>query len=171
VYHLSVFVHIVSAIVWLGGAFFLALVVVPVAKRLPPTERSALVAAVGSRFRVVGWTCLVLLVGTGVVNLGYRGVTWDSIVSGALLESTFGRLVAAKLALVVAMLAVSAAHDFIVGPASTRAHATAGAAPPPEVMAQMARLRGRAVWLARFTTLLALAVVAVAVALVRGLPW
>ena len=169
-YHLGVFVHIVSAIVWVGGAFFLALVVVPVARRLPPADRAALVAAVGSRFRVIGWTCLALLVASGLVNLHYRGVTWGSIASGTLLESTFGRLVAAKLALVVAMMAVSAIHDFVVGPASARAYAVAGADPSPAVRAEIANLRRRAAWLARVTALLALAIVAVAVALVRGLP-
>ena len=170
-YHLSVFVHIVSAIIWVGGAFFLALVVVPVARHLPPPDRAALVAAVGSRFRPIGWSCLALLVATGLVNLGYHGVTWGGVASGALLESTFGRLVAAKLALVAAMGAVSAAHDFVVGPASAHAQATAGADPAPEVRAEIARLRRRAAWLARVTALLALVIVAVAVALVRGLPW
>jgi quercetin dioxygenase-like cupin family protein len=39
-YQLSVLVHILSAIIWVGGIFFLALVVVPVARRLPPADRT-----------------------------------------------------------------------------------------------------------------------------------
>ena len=170
-YHLSVFVHIVSAMIWVGGTFFLALVVVPVAGRLPPHERAALVAAVGSRFRIIGWSCLALLAATGLVNLHYHGITRGSVVSGAILESTFGRLVIAKLALGAAMVIVSATRDFVVGPASTRAHAVAGADPSPKVLAEIANLRRRAAWLARVTALLALAVVAAAMTLVRGLPW
>ena len=171
VYHLSVLVHILSAIVWVGGIAFLALVVVPVARRLTPADRAALVAAVGSRFRTIGWICIALLVVTGLINLHYRGVTWDSVASGALFITPFGRLVGAKVTLVAAMVAVSAVHDFVVGPASARAHARAGSCPSPEAQAAITTLRRRASWLARVTALLALAIVAVAVTLVRGLPW
>lgn len=170
-YQFNVLVHILSAIIWVGGMFFLALVVVPVARRLPEADRAALVGAVGYRFRTIGWICLALLVVTGVVNLYYRGVTWDSVVSGELLATRAGLLVVVKLALVAVMVVVSAVHDFVVGPASTRAHARAGADPSPEVRAAIVVLRRRAGWLARITALLALAIVAVAVALVRGLPW
>ena len=34
-YQLSVFLHILSAIVWIGGMFFLALVVVPATRGVP----------------------------------------------------------------------------------------------------------------------------------------
>jgi hypothetical protein len=34
-YHVSVFVHILSAIVWIGGMFFLTLVVVPATRTMP----------------------------------------------------------------------------------------------------------------------------------------
>lgn len=170
-YHLSVLVHILSTIIWVGGILFLALVVVPVARRLPPADRAALVTAVGSRFRTIGWSCLALLVITGLINLHYRGVTWGSIVSGEIFATLFGRLVVAKVTLVATMIAVSAVHDFVVGPASARAHAQAGVCPSPEAQTAIAALRRRASWLGRVTALLALTIVAVAVALVRGLPW
>ena len=57
-YHLSVFLHILSAIIWIGGMLFLALVVVPTTRGLPPSERAALFGAVGRRFRRVGWICI-----------------------------------------------------------------------------------------------------------------
>jgi uncharacterized membrane protein len=167
VYQASVFIHVVSAAIWVGGMFFLALVVVPVARRLPPAERGALLDALGRRFRAVGWVCIALLIATGSVNSAYRGVRLESIASGRLFADQVGRLLAAKLALVAVMLALSVAHDFVVGPASVRA--LAGAAGP---MAERGgALRRRASWLARLNTLLALLVIALAVALVRGLPW
>ncbi len=169
-YQLSVLVHLLAATVWVGGMLFLALVAVPATRGLPPAERGALIGALGRRFRVVGWACVALLVVTGTINTAYRGVTWGSVASGRLLESEFGRLLALKLAVVAGMVAVTAYHDFVVGPASLRLlerHTGSDAATTAEV----ARLRRRASWLARLGTLLALLILALAVALVRGLPW
>lgn len=169
-YQFSVFVHIVSAIVWVGGMLCFALVVVPVARRLPPHERAALVGAMGRRFRAVGWVCVALLIATGLVNSAYRGVTWADVWTGDLFGSLFGRLLAAKLGLVAVMLLLSAVHDFVVGPASARAYQQAGAQPSPALLSALAVSRRRAAWLARANTLVALVVVALAVMLVRGLP-
>jgi uncharacterized membrane protein len=47
--------HVLGAIVWIGGMLFIALVLVPVVRRLEPLERARLVQAIGLRFRTVGW--------------------------------------------------------------------------------------------------------------------
>ena len=165
-YQLSVLVHILAAMVWVGGMLFLALVVVPAARKLPPAERSALFHLVGPRFRMVGWACIGLLIATGVANVAYRGVTWATLFTAELWASEFGRVLALKLGVVVVMLALSLFHDFVLGPASVRAHQAAGARPSAEALA----LRKRASWLGRITTVLALIVVALGVMLVRGVP-
>jgi putative copper resistance protein D len=162
VLQLSVFLHVLAALVWVGGMFFVALVAVPVARRRPPAERVALLDALGRRFRAVGWSAIVVLLVTGVANVALRGVTWQAVVTGQLLASPFGQLLAAKLLVVLAMLGFSAWHDFGVGPASTRA-----AADPH----RSAVLRRRASWIGRANAALALVVIALAVFLVRGPPW
>lgn len=166
-YHLSVLVHLISAMVWVGGMLFLALVVVPATRHLPPAERGQLFQRVGGAFRVVGWTCVGLLVLTGLIISGYRGVTWETLASGALLGQSFGQLLAAKVGLVVVMVLVTLYHDIVVGPASARALAEPATLPAATARA----VRRQSAWLARASTLLALLVVALAVALVRGLPW
>ena len=165
-YHVSVLVHILSAIVWVGGMLFLALVVAPATREMAPDERGALFDAVGRRFRTIGWTCIALLVVTGAVNMSYRGVTWDRFFSGQLLESDFGRVLVVKLGVVTAMLGLSLAHDFVIGPASVRALERK----EPDAPRAAAALRRRASWLGRVNALLALLVVALGVALVRGFP-
>jgi copper resistance protein D len=164
-YQLSVYVHILGAMVWVGGMLFLSLVAVPVARRLPPPERARLLDAIGRRFRVVGWSCVALLIATGIVNSGYRGVTWGSLASGAILDTTFGRLLCLKLLIVAAMLAITALHDLVIGPRSTRA--LSETSPDAPITAGRRTMR----WLAVLALLLALLVVAVASMLVRGLPW
>src|SRR5690242_4648897 len=100
VYQFVVFLHILAAIVWVGGLFFFALVAVPVARRLPAAERASLLAATGRRFRAVAWTCLGLLVVTGLYNAAARGVTREGLASGRFFGERFGQLLTAKVALV-----------------------------------------------------------------------
>ena len=163
-YQISVFIHVLSAIGWVGGMLFLALVVVPATRPLPPAERAALIDTVGRRFRPIGWSCIALLVVTGLIISGYRGITWEAVTSGQVLEHQFGRLLSLKVGLVVVMTVLSLVHDLVIGPASTRAHERRD---HPD---RIARLRRVALWMARLSLLLALAIVALAVALVRGWP-
>lgn len=165
-YQLSVLVHILAAKVWGGGMLFLALVVVPAMRGMPPSERSTLFELVGYRFRTVGWVCISLLLVTGAVNTAYRGVTSDNLFTSELWASEFGRVLALKLGAVAVMLLLSLFHDFVLGPASVRAHRLGERWPSAEAVA----LRKRASWLGRITTLLALVVVALGVMLVRGVP-
>jgi hypothetical protein len=54
-YQLSVFVHILSAIVLVSGMLFVALIAVPAIRHLPAAERAGLLGRLGRRFRLVGW--------------------------------------------------------------------------------------------------------------------
>ncbi len=189
-YQLSVFLHILSAVVWIGGMQFLALVVVPTTRGLPLAERAALFGAVGRRFRTVGCVCIAVLVVTGTVNSVYRGVTWETVFTAQLWGSPFGTTLALKLGVVAVMLGLSAYHDFVIGPRSIRvlqqasAHGPAGARSPldppapltatpaarPDLLQEAQRLRRRASVVGRLEAILALVVLALAIMLVRGVP-
>jgi uncharacterized membrane protein len=173
-YQLSVLLHIISAVIWVGGMFFLALVVVPVARRLPPAERAVLFGSVGRRFRTVGWTCIAILLVTGVVNMSYRGVTLDNLFTAALWSSQFGSTLAWKLAVVVILLSISVVHDFVLGPRSVRMLERVGHGTPTEQREHartVERLRRLASMLGRIEGILALLVIALAIMLVRGRPF
>lgn len=159
-YQLVVLAHLLAAMTWVGGLLFIALVVAPATRQLPASERARLFGMVGRRFRVLGWSALAVLAATGLVLAGYRGV-YDRLAAGTFPEGAFDALLLAKAGVVAVMLVVSALHDFWLGPASARLLGR-----PPA-----ARLRRQASWLARLTALLALVIVALAVALTRGLPW
>ncbi|GIX49395.1 MAG: hypothetical protein KatS3mg131_3606 [Candidatus Tectimicrobiota bacterium] len=76
-YLLSVWLHLLAAAVWIGGMAFLTLVLVPIVRQ--PEHRAQaplLMHRTGRRFRTVGWTCLLVLFFTGLVNLVYRGLFW-----------------------------------------------------------------------------------------------
>ncbi len=158
----SVALHVLAAILWLGGLFFLGLVGAPVLRREAPADlRQRLFHVLGLRFRTVGWTALAVLVVTGTLNLWFRGLLrWEGVLASAgFWTAPPGRALAVKLLAVLAMVGVSYAHDWVFGP-------RAGLVPADSPEA--ARLRRRAVVLARVNTLLALIIVVAAVFFTRG---
>ena len=169
-YQVSVFLHLLSAIIWIGGMLFLALVVVPTSRGLPPSDRAALFGAVGRRFRAVGWACIAVLIVTGTVNSAYRGVTWANLFTAELWGSQFGTTLALKLGVVAIMLGLSAYHDFAVGPRSIRILEQVATTMRPDALAEAQRLRRRASVVGRLEAILALIVLALAIMLVRGVP-
>lgn len=136
--------HVMSAVTWLGGMLFIALIVVPVTRRVQdPRLRVELISQTGQRFRTVGWIALGLLVATGVVILVRR--PW-------LLRAPAFQL---KAALVLLTLALSALHDFVLGPRAGRL--------PPEPTAPRRRLT----WIARLNVLIVLTIILLGLSL-RG---
>ena len=120
-YLLSVFVHVISAMTWLGGMLFLVLVIVPSLRRPEMRDKSAeLFGVLGTRFRAVGWTALVLLVVTGLFNVTHRGYSLGDLVTGRAFVGHWGGALAMKLAFVTVIFALSAVHDFWLGPKATR---------------------------------------------------
>ncbi len=159
-YLASVYLHQLAALIWVGGMLFLTLVLVPVALGLEPPRRGALLAAVGRRFRWVGWACILVLVVTGLLLLDRRGVTPVGIFRGDFISEPRGVVLLSKLVLFAAMVLLSALHDFVLGPQLARALQTSPQRAPG--------LRRRTSWLARANLALGLAVLVLAMLLVRG---
>jgi len=136
-------IHLLAAMLWIGGMLFVALVLVPATRRLEdPALRTRLIRETGMRFRTVGWIALAVMLATGLLNLWFR--------SYLLTSPRFH----AKLGLVLLALILAGLHDFVLGPRAGRPGADPGA-------------RARASWLARVNVLVALAIVLLGLAL-RG---
>lgn len=164
-YFFSVWLHILAAIAWVGGIFFLVLVVVPWLRAGNQQQAGTLLRDTGRRFRFVGWVCFAIVFITGSFNLWIRGVCLSSFADAGFRDSSFGRAVLLKLGVFAIVLLLSAIHDFWVGPAASEAMA---AAPGSEAAK---RLRRRASVMGRVTALLSLLLVGIGVALVRGAPF
>ena len=162
-YLLAVTLHVLAAALWVGGMLFLVFVIVPLLRTPALRERAvALVAALGLRFRSVGWACFFVLIVTGFVQAAYRTPSPSALAEGAWWSAPFGRLLAQKLVLVTLILLLSGVHDFVVGP---RASALLAAGPGSPRALHWQRL---ARWMGRVNLFLAVAVIAMAVALARG---
>ncbi|MBS1148905.1 MAG: hypothetical protein H6Q89_603 [Myxococcaceae bacterium] len=163
-YLLSVWLHLLAATTWAGGMLFLVLVVVPWLRSGRREQAGLFLRETGERFRTVGWTCFVILIATGTFNLWMRGVRWKDLVDPTWLATDFGRALAWKLGFVVAVLVISAVHDFHSGPRATVAiERDPGSA-------ESMRLRRLASLFGRLNLLLAFALIGLGVILVRGWP-
>ena len=182
-YQAAVFIHLASAIVWIGGSLFLALVLIPAMRRMASDAGatpgggpgggdgagampSDLLGAMARRFRVISWVCIALLVATGLYILPTRyGIGFGEFFS---LGGHFIATLQVKVGLVAVVIWLSAWHDFILGPYVNRllAAAQAGAEPPGYLPA----LRRGVIWVARINVLLTILIVALAVTMTRGAP-
>lgn len=103
-------VHVLAAMGWVGGQLLLSGVVLPVLReQLEAGVRVPLVRATARRFALLANVGLLpTLIGTGTALAWHRGVTF-----GSLDEPGYGRLLAAKLVLVVASVALAAVHGVL----------------------------------------------------------
>lgn len=162
-YALTVWLHVLAAVVWIGGMTFLVLVALPVARR-PEYEDvyGRLVGAMGRRFRWIGWGCLLGLVATGFLQLHRLGFSPPAVFRGDAFQGRFGRVLAVKLSLVAAILVASAVHDFWLGPrAGSLARRQSGSH-------AARRARRLAAWIGRLELVAALAVTLLGVLLLHG---
>lgn len=164
-YLLSVWLHILAATVWVGGLFFLMLVVVPWLRSGASADPGRLLRETAGRFRAVAWTCFGIVLATGTFNLWMRGVRWSNFADPDWLASPFGSTVVSKLAVFFVMIALSARHDFIVGPQAADEIARDPGSDVAVRLRREAQLHGRA------NAVIALLLVAFGVMIVRGRPW
>lgn len=100
-----------AAILWVGGNLFTSLVVQPVLRaQLAPRDRLAVYREVGRRFTPLLWGTWALLAGTGFWKL------WALRGAPDVFYGPFGRILAVKLALVLAMAVLSLLHTYRWGP-------------------------------------------------------
>lgn len=162
---LSVWIHILAAVAWIGGMLILVLVVVPWLRRDDSGRAAVFLRETGVRFRLVGWTCFAILTVTGTFQLWTRGVRLHDFANPDWLGSPFGKTVVLKLSVFAVVLVVSVIHDFVLGPRAAIAIGT----DPDSVAAR--RLRRAASHLGRLNAVLAVIIVFLAVSMTRGLPW
>jgi uncharacterized membrane protein len=107
-YYVNVTLHVLAAMLWLGGMFFLGIVGAPVLRAIePPQLRQRLFHDLGQRFRRASWWTIGALVVSGVANLYFRGwLHWSGVLASEdFWGSNAGRALAVKLCAVRVHLA------------------------------------------------------------------
>lgn len=144
IYLAAVWLHILAAMTWAGGMVAFVVLVMPYFRRQPQAARADFLDWFGPRFETMSWICLAILVVTGTFNLWVRGVQPGDILKPEWRATAFGQLLQWKLALVALVIVLSAAHARTGSKAQAR-------------------------WLGRALLVFGLAIVALAVSLVRAL--
>lgn len=105
------FVHVLSAMVWVGGQLLLSLLVLPVLRRrLDAPSRAPLTREVGIRFGI--FTLAIFLpvqVATGIALAAHRGLTLSDLAGPG-----YGRTLSEKLTLFAIVLVISGVHGVAV---------------------------------------------------------
>ena len=145
---LSLWLHLLGIVTWIGGLMYQAHVLVPAARR----DVAPLAAAL-RRGRRVTWIAIALVAASGLYNVTWLGPLERMLESGAAL------LLAVKFMLVLLAVAVAGQRDFAQVPRLARAVA-AGDDPQPALSA--------IVWLDRVVLLLAVVIVYLGLAVSRA---
>jgi uncharacterized membrane protein len=162
-YHLSVFIHILAAIFWIGGMLFTAAVLVPASRhQLLKNKKGAFFTLIGKKFSRISWILFLVLIVTGITNLLARGYTLSSLMTAKFWDSYLGGMLFIKLHLFSAALIFSGIHDFYAGPKAAQLMDE-----QPE-SAKTKRMRKVSSWLGRINLLLGLGILYYAMRLLRG---
>lgn len=163
IYYLSVFIHILSAIFWIGGMLFTVAVLVPASRhKLLENKRGEFFTLIGKKFSRISWLLFVVLIITGLTNLITRGYLLEDLTTTAFWNSYFGHNLFIKLHLFGAVLIVSGIHDFYAGPKAAKLIDDQPEAPATS------RMRKISSWLGRLNLLLGLGILYFAMKLIRG---
>jgi copper resistance protein D len=106
-------VHLLAAVVWVGGTIALVFVAVPPVQRLQGEERARVLREFGRRWRPIGWSALGIAIATGAA-LAWRDGVFDTA------PNRVDWLLAIKGTLVGLVVAGSYLHDFVLGPGLAR---------------------------------------------------
>lgn len=161
-YHPSVYLHILSAVIWIGGMLFIVMVLAPLLRSADFRPQAVRVLhATGKKFKRISWACFGVLIATGFLNAGARWGFANLFTTGFWKTASPGGALTHKLLVFGLVLCLSWLHDFKVGPKAVSAMRAAADAPAT------ASLRKAAAWMGRANLLFALLILWAASRLVR----
>ncbi len=90
--------HLLAAVVGVGGTILFRIVLLPSLSSLPSEQRAALVARLAPRFRLAIWLAIVILIFSGVFNL---------LESTHLAEPAYRHVLEVKIVLALALFSIA----------------------------------------------------------------
>ena len=110
---LVLWLHVIAAVIWVGGNFILAMVIVPhFRQHLPPIQRIQLLTQIGKRFEPIVWGCVGVLFFTGIINLFFS----VDLTSPTPLSNAFMRTILIKIGLFFLLVILTVLHSMLFGP-------------------------------------------------------
>jgi putative copper resistance protein D len=104
-------VHVMSAMVWVGGTIVLVFAGVPAIRKLEGEARATALKTLGRRWRPLGWSAMGVAILSGLWLTNFHGGF-----NSAALSSDFDRTLIVKSVLVVFLVIGALIHDYVLGP-------------------------------------------------------
>lgn len=112
---LILWLHLLAAVIWIGGLFFQLLVVRPTLNRAATVrEQVRLGLSLEGRFRAVMWPAVGVVLLTGLYNV--MNLLMATAQAGVSLPTAFVRILGTKLLLVVLMIGLQVVQQLILRP-------------------------------------------------------
>lgn len=162
-YYLSLYVHILSAIFWIGGMLFTVAVLVPVSRhKIIEPNRGTFFKIIGEKFSRISWLLFLILIITGITNLTTRGFELSLFLDPNFWQTGFGYYLGIKLMIFGIVLIISGLHDFYFGPKAAQLINSDPGSPQTQTFRKISS------WLGRMNLLFGLMIVYYAMRVVRG---
>jgi putative copper resistance protein D len=120
------FLHLIAAVIWVGGAIFMNIVLAPSMEDINPGEQGKLMAGVAKRFTILSWLSVIILLITGASKTP-AGMMFDT-------ASRFGMFLTIKHVTIILMILAGLTITFIAGPKMKKNAPKPGEMPSQEFM-------------------------------------
>ena len=101
-------IHILATAIWIGGAFFVHFILQPSMRQIDSQQSWKLMGVIAKRFSITAWTCIILLIITGVIKTP-SGMLFDQ-------STQLGQILTVKHILVLLVVIVGLVIGLIVVP-------------------------------------------------------
>jgi len=125
-------IHILATAVWIGGAFFVHFILQPGMKQIDPQQSGKLMGIIAKRFSITAWTCIILLIITGIIKTP-AGMLFDQ-------STQLGQILTVKHILVILVISIGLVIGFYVVPNIRKNAPKPGEAPSTDFINSQKRL-------------------------------
>jgi uncharacterized membrane protein len=112
---IAFWLHMAATIVWIGGLFYMAVIVNPALERLPE-QRGRLAEDMRRRFQPLAWLSLFVLIGTGLLQMS-GNPNYDGLFA---FSNPWSRSILAKHIAIGVMVLVAAYQTWVLNPRLSR---------------------------------------------------
>jgi uncharacterized membrane protein len=126
------FVHLLAAVIWVGGAIYILFILQPALRFIEPQESGKLQGIITKRFSLTAWICIVILLTTGYLKTP-KSMLFDA-------SSDVGRMLIMKHILIVISIIVGLVIALHVVPTLQKNAPKPGDAPSADFMNSQKKL-------------------------------
>ena len=62
------FFHLLGTVVWIGGMFYMDLILIPSLAKIDPAESGKLMGMIAKKFTITAWSAIIILIITGILK-------------------------------------------------------------------------------------------------------